>query len=151
MNRFRYKLSVAVKVGIITLILAWAFGAIVSVIRLFNQNKYAGSVAADVTIIVMAVVFIVVLFMVYFMRYKIDKTGIKLMIGFVPLLKKQLSFDNVKAIIYSVKQQKLFVSNNIDTDTPTGTAINISPAEFNAFVQCIRQQNVPYDYIEDIG
>ncbi len=147
----RYVFSIGIKFFIIIIILIWIAAAIFSALKLWGKIMFVSITPwLDIMTIVFAFLCDFLLFLLYFLHYKITDKGIQLKMGWIDLLGKKLTYDKVNAIIYKVKQQKLYVCPELNAQTPRGTVINILPIYFNDFIKEIRNKNVEFDYIEDV-
>ncbi len=147
----RYVFSLGMKFFIIIIILVWIVAAIFSALKLIGVTMFVSITPwLDIMTIIFAFLCNFLLFLLYFLHYKITDKGIELRMGWIDLLGKKLSFDKVKAIIYKVKEQKLYVCSELNVEMPRGTIINILPIHYNDFVAEIRNKKVEFDYIEDI-
>lgn len=150
MKRFSYKLSPIILTLIIIGLVLCVLAIIFSILKFFDLPNFKSiSPILDVITIIISFIFIFLLILVLTLHYKIDATGIKLILGFIPI-GNGFNANEISAVVYKTKQNVLLIVKDITSETVFGSAVNISSDNFNAFVKTLTDCKISFDYIEDI-
>ena len=150
MKRFKYKLTASIIAFVSIMIFLATCAIVISLIKLFGPPIFESMFPAlDIITIIVSLIFIFILILILNLHYTVSNYGIMLKVGFLKLKKHSILSQDIQGVVYKTKSNTLLIIKDLSAEVICGKAINISPDQFNCFVDQLKNSNVSFDYIED--